>query len=35
VFGAEAAAKLRGFDYVYLDSQKAAWIDRFQREVAR
>lgn len=33
-FGEDAVAGLRKFDDTYIDSQKADWIERFQREVA-
>lgn len=33
-FGPDAVSSLKSFDQDYIDSQKAAWIERFQREVA-
>ena len=32
-FGEEAISKARDFDWIYIDQNRAAWIDRFQREV--
>lgn len=32
-FGEEAVSSLRVFDWNYIDTQKAAWIERFQKEV--
>jgi putative spermidine/putrescine transport system substrate-binding protein len=32
-YGEKAVAGLRAFDWSYIESQKAAWIARFQREV--
>jgi putative spermidine/putrescine transport system substrate-binding protein len=33
VYGEEAVSGLRVFDWSFIDSQKAAWIERFQKEV--
>lgn len=32
--GEEAMSNVKTFDYNYIESQKAAWIERFQKEVA-